>query len=80
MNKMKRNDLLNSITASKGQNPPNFKYKFIYTNFAKLYKEPNLYLLFEEKDDNRNENDYPFIKELNDFCNDENKIKETQPS
>ena len=80
MNEMEINDMLNSIIAPTAQNSSNLKSKSIHTTFVEIYKEPNLYLLFEEKGDNRNENNDPFIKEFTSFCDNENNIKETQPN
>ena len=80
MNQMEINDILNSIIAPTAQNSSNLKYKSIHTTFVEVYKEQNLYFQFEEKGDNRNENNDSFIKEFTSFCNDENNIKETQPS
>ena len=81
MNKIESNDELNSIFNSKGQKSSDFNFQTFHTNFAKLYREKNFSLLFDEICDNKNENDYDnnsFIKEFNSFCNDENKINETK--
>ena len=81
MNKIESNDSLNSIFNSKGQKYSDFNFQTFHTNFAKLYREKNFSLLFDEICDNINENDYDnnsFIKEFNSFCNDENKINETK--
>ena len=77
MQKIENNESLNFKFNSKGQKS---KYKLFHTNFAKLYKEKNLNLLFEEIVDNKNENDYDkdcFIKEYISFCEKESEINET---
>ena len=80
MQKIENNESLNFKFNSKGQKS---KYKLFHTNFAKLYKEKNLNLLFEEIVDNKNENDYDKeskIAEYFSFCDGEYTINETKPN
>ena len=80
---MESNESLNFKSNSKGQKSSNSKYKLFHTNFAKLYKEKNLNLLYEEIGNNKNENDYEknsFIKEYITYCEQAIEINETNLS